>query len=56
MLDFIDDNAYIKIEDRNLYNFIKKENVQNLEYFSNEGCHNWFENRVKWLLDTYKGE
>lgn len=56
MVDFIKDNAYISIEDRNLYNFIKKENVQNLEYFSNEGYHNWFENRLKWLLDTYKGE
>lgn len=56
MLAFIDDNAYISIQDRDLYNFIKKENVQNLEYFSNEGRHNWFGNRVKWLLDTYKGE
>lgn len=56
MFDFIKDNAHISIEDRNLYNFIKKENVQNLEYFSNEGYHIWFENRLKWLLDTYKGE
>lgn len=56
MFYFIKDNAYISIEDRNLYNFIKKENVQNLEYFSNEGYHIWFENRLKWLLDTYKGE
>ena len=56
MFDFIKDNAYISIEDRNLYNFIKKENVQNLEYFSNEGYHKWFGNRLKWLLDTYKGE
>ena len=56
MFDFIKDNAYISIEDRNLYNFIKKENVQNLEYFSNAGYHIWFENRLKWLLDTYKGE
>lgn len=56
MLTFIDDNAYISIQDRDLYNFIKKENVQNLEYFSNEGYHNWFGNRLKWLLDTYKGE
>ncbi|AAA92162.1 putative [Lactococcus phage c2] len=56
ILAFIDDKAYISIENRDLYNFIKKENVQNLEYFSNEGYHNWFENRVKWLLDTYKGE
>ena len=56
MLTFIDDNAYISIQDRDLYNFIKKENVQNLEYFSNEGYHKWFGNRLKWLLDTYKGE
>ena len=39
-----------------MFDFIKKENVQNLEYFSNEGYHIWFENRLKWLLDTYKGE
>ena len=36
--------------------FIKKQNVQNLEYFSEDGREEWFFNRLEWLLDTYKGE
>lgn len=56
MLEFINGNAFIDINETALYNFIKKQNVQNLEYFSEEGRSEWFFDRVKWLLDTYKGE
>ena len=55
-LNFINCNACINIPEMGLYNFIKKQNVQNLEYFSKEGREEWFYNRVEWLLDTYKGE
>lgn len=56
VLNFINDNAFVDIDEPTLYNFIKKQNVQNLEYFSEQGRQGWFFNRVKWLLDTYKGE
>ena len=46
MLEFIKNNSF----------FIKKQNVQNLEYFSEDGREEWFFNRLEWLLDTYKGE
>lgn len=55
-LNFINGNAFIDINETALYNFIKNQNVQNLEYFSTQGRKEWFSNRVKWLLDTYKGE
>lgn len=55
-LNFINGNAFIDINETALYNFIKKQNVQNLEYFSQEGRSEWFFNRIEWLLDTYKGE
>lgn len=55
-LNFINGNAYIDINETALYNFIKKQNVQNLDYFSKEGRVEWFFSRVEWLLDTYKGE
>ena len=55
-LNFINGNAYIDINETALYNFIKKQNVQNLEYFSKDGRVEWFFSRVEWLLDTYKGE
>lgn len=55
-LTFITTRVFIDINEKELYNFIKKQNVQNLEYFSNEGRQKWFFNRVEWLLDTYKGE
>lgn len=55
-LNFINGNAFIDINETALYNFIKKQNVQNLEYFSKEGRVEWFFSRVEWLLDTYKGE
>ena len=54
-LNFINGNAFIDINETALYNFIKKQNVQNLEYFSQEGRSEWFFNRIEWLLDTYKG-
>ena len=54
-LEFINCNAFIDINETVLYNFIKKQNVQNLEYFSTQGREEWLFNRVKWLLDTYKG-
>lgn len=56
VLEFIKNNSFININDTALYNFIKKQNVQNLEYFSEDGREEWFFNRVNWLLDTYKGE
>lgn len=55
VLEFINCNAVIDINEMALYNFIKKQNVQNLEYFSTQGREEWLFNRVKWLLDTYKG-
>lgn len=55
-LNFINGNAYIDINETALYNFIKKQNVQNLDYFSKDGRAEWFFSRVEWLLDTYKGE
>ena len=55
-LYFINGNAFIDINETALYNFIKKQNVQNLEYFSKEGRVEWFFSRVEWLLGTYKGE
>lgn len=56
MLEFIKNNSFININDTALYNFIKKQNVQNLEYFSEDGREEWFFNRLEWLLDTYKGK
>jgi hypothetical protein len=58
VLNFINDNAFIDIDvnETALYDFIKKQNVQNLEYFSKEGIIQWFFSRVEWLIDTYKGE
>ncbi|ASZ70791.1 hypothetical protein 74001_05 [Lactococcus phage 74001] len=55
-LNFINGNAFIDINETALYNFIKKQNVQNFEYFSKEGRAEWLFSRVEWLLDTYKGE
>ncbi len=55
-LDFVFYNGTISFDETALFNFIKNQNVQNLEYFSTQGRHEWFSNRVKWLLDTYKGE
>lgn len=55
-LNFINCNASINVNEMALYNFIKKQNVQNLEYFSKNGREEWLYNRVEWLLDTYKGE
>ena len=56
MFEFISDTSIIHFDKMELYNFIKKQNVQNFEYFSEQGREEWFFNRVKWLLDTYKGE
>ncbi len=55
-LDFIFYSGTICFDEEELFNFIKNQNVQNIEYFSNKGRKDWFSNRVKWLLDTYKGE
>ena len=55
-LDFIFYSGTICFDEEELYNFIKNQNVQNIEYFSSKGRKDWFSNRVKWLLDTYKGE
>ena len=56
MLDFIFNNSTLCFDETELFHFIKNQNVQNFEYFSEQGREEWFFNRVKWLLDTYKGE
>lgn len=56
MLDFIFNNSTLCFDETELFHFIKNQNVQNFEYFSPQGRKEWFSNRVKWLLDTYKGE
>lgn len=56
MFEFINKNAVIEVKEAALYNFVKKQNVQNLEYFSDEGREEWFFNRLDWFLDTYKGK
>ena len=55
-LDFIFNSGTISFDETELFHFIKNQNVQNFEYFSPQGRKDWFSNRVKWLLDTYKGE
>ena len=54
MFEFINGTSIICFDETKLFHFIKKENVQNFEYFSEQGREEWFFNRVKWLLDTYK--
>lgn len=56
IFEFINDTSIICFDETKLFHFIKKENVQNFEYFSEQGREEWFFNRVEWLLDTYKGE
>ena len=56
MLEFINGTSIIRFDETKLFHFIKNQNVQNFEYFSEQGREEWFFNRVKWLLDTYKGE
>lgn len=56
MLEFIFNNSTLCFDETELFHFIKNQNVQNFEYFSPQGRKEWFSNRVKWLLDTYKGE
>lgn len=54
--EFINGTSIICFDETKLFHFIKNQNVQNFEYFSEQGREEWFFNRVKWLLDTYKGE
>ena len=56
MFDFVFNNSTLCFDETELFHFIRNQNVQNLEYFSSQGRKEWFSNRVKWLLDTYKGE
>lgn len=56
MFEFINGTSIIRFDETKLFHFIKNQNVQNFEYFSEQGREEWFFNRVKWLLDTYKGE
>ena len=59
VLEFLNANAKFAVNYQDyeeLYNFLKKQSIQNLEYFSNEGCEQWLNNRVEWLINTYKGE
>lgn len=55
MLDFVFNNSTLCFDETELFRFIRNQNVQNLEYFSSKGRKEWFSNRVKWLLGTYKG-
>lgn len=55
-LDFIFNSGTISFDETELFHFIKNQNVQNFEYFSPQGRKDWFSNRVKWLLNTYKGK
>lgn len=55
-LDFIFNSGTISFDETEMFHFIKNQNVQNFEYFSPQGRKDWFSNRVKWLLDTYKGK
>lgn len=54
-LNFVFNNSTLCFDETELFHFIRNQNVQNLEYFSSKGRKEWFSNRVKWLLDTYKG-
>ena len=54
-LDFVFNNSTLCFDETELFHFIRNQNVQNLEYFSSKGRKEWFSNRIKWLLDTYKG-
>lgn len=56
MFEFINGTSIIRFDETKLFHFIKKENVQNFEYFSEQGREEWFFDRVEWLLDTYKGK
>lgn len=56
MFEFINGTSIIRFDETKLFHFIKNQNVQNFEYFSEQGREEWLFNRVKWLLDTYKGE
>lgn len=56
MFEFINGTSIICCDETKLFHFIKNQNVQNFEYFSEQGREEWFFNRVKWLLDAYKGE
>lgn len=56
VLEFINSNSIIDINETVLYHYLKKQNVQNLEYFSKEGREDWFVNRMLWLVDTYRGQ
>lgn len=55
MFEFINGTSIIRFDETKLFHFIKNQNVQNFEYFSEQGREEWLFNRVKWLLDTYKG-
>lgn len=55
MLEFLVDNSYIDTTEGKLTNFIEKEGAQNAQYFSTLGKENWLKDRVKWLLNTYRG-
>lgn len=58
VLEFLNCSAKFAVtyqDYQELYKFLKKQGVQNLEYFSSEGCEEWLANRVSWLIDTYKG-
>ena len=55
-LDFIFYSGTISFDEEALFNFIKNQNVQNIEYFISKGRQDCISNLVKWLLDTYKEE
>ena len=55
MLEFVVNNSFLDMSESDLDNFLKKENVQNSQYFDTYGMNKWFEERAKWLVNTYRG-
>lgn len=55
MLEFVSNNSYLANSGKTLENFLKEENVQNLQYFDSYGMNEWLKERAKWLVNTYRG-
>lgn len=55
MLEFIANNSFIDTSESALDNFLRNENIQNLQYFDRQGKNKWLEERAKWLVNTYRG-
>lgn len=55
MLEFVVNNSYLDISESSLDNFLEKEKVPNSQYFGTYGKNEWLKERVKWLVNTYRG-